>query len=76
MNTLYTILIVIGLLAIGVLGMAVQIIFKKDKKFPDSHIGGNPNMIKHGITCAQSWDKIEQKKGRKIKVEGLELKGN
>lgn len=75
MNILYTILIVVGLLAIAVIGMAIQIIFKKEKKFPNTHIGGNPNMISHGITCAQTWDKIEQRKGRKIKVEGLELNG-
>ena len=76
MNILLTILIVVGLLALGILGMAVQIIFKKDHKFPNTHIGGNKNMISHGITCAQSWDKIEQKKGRKIMVENLKLKRN
>lgn len=73
---LLTILIVAGLLALGILGMAVQIIFKKDHKFPNTHVGGNRNMIKHGITCAQSWDKMEQKKVKQIKVEGLNLKGN
>lgn len=76
MNILLTILIGVVLLAIGIIGMAVQILFKKDHKFPNTHIGGNPNMLTHGITCAQTWDKVEQKKVRKIKVDALNLKGN
>lgn len=76
MNILVVIVIAAILIGIGLLGMAVQILFSKKHKFPNTHIGGNPNMIKHGITCAQSWDKIEQRKGKKIEVEGLKLSNN
>jgi hypothetical protein len=76
MNILVIVVIAAVLIGLGLLGMAVQIIFSKKNKFPNTHIGGNPNMIKHGITCAQSWDKIEQKNAKKIKVEGLKLSNN
>lgn len=70
---LTTLLIVIALIGIGVLGLAVQIIFKKDHKFPEINVGGNKNMKKRGITCAQSWDKMEQRKVRPLKYEKLRL---
>ena len=76
MDILITILAGTVLIGLGLLGLAVQVIFKKDHKFPNTHIGGNKNMLSRGITCAQSWDKIEQKKGRKIKYEGLRLSGH
>jgi hypothetical protein len=67
-------LVVIGLIALAVLGLAVQIIFKKDHSFPDTHVGHNKNMKKLGITCATSMDKIEQSKARKeLKFKNLEV---
>ena len=76
MTILTTILIGVALLAIGFFGLAIQIIFKKDHKFPNMHIGGNKSMLENGITCAQTWDKIEQRKGRKIEYDGLRLSDN
>lgn len=73
MNILPTILIVIVLLALAFLGLAIQVIFSKRKKFPNMHIGGNKNMLERGITCATGWDKQEQKNARKIEVENLQL---
>jgi hypothetical protein len=74
MNTiLITLLVVVGLLALAFLGLAIQVMFKSDHKFPNMHIGGNKNMLSRGITCAQSWDKIEQKNAKKIPYEGLHL---
>jgi hypothetical protein len=74
MEYLTILLVVIGLLAIAVLGLAVQVIFKKDHRFPDTHVGHNKNMKKLGITCATSMDKIEQSKAKKeLKFKSLSL---
>lgn len=70
------ILIATVLLGLAFFGMAIQIIFTKKKKVLDTHISGNRNMMERGITCAQTWDKMEQRKGRKIKYESLKLGGN
>ena len=32
----------------------VKILFKKNGKFPNTHIGGNPTLRKRGIKCAQA----------------------
>ena len=56
------------LLALAFVGLAVKIIFQKNGKFPHTHIGGNKEMSKRGIYCAQTMDKIEQ---RKVKIEQL-----
>ena len=54
-------LISIVFVAIAVLGLGVNVFIRK-KKFPHTHIGGNKEMIKRGIYCAKTMDKIEQKK--------------
>lgn len=76
MELLSTVLVVVVLLALAFAGMAIQTIFSKKKRFPNYHIGGNKNMMERGITCAQSWDKIEQRKVRQIKYENLQLKND
>lgn len=45
------------LMAIVALLMSVNIIFKKNGKFPSLHIGGNKEMAKRGISCATSQDR-------------------
>lgn len=67
-------LIIIGLsvaiLAVGVLGMAFNIIFLK-KKFPNTSVGHNPNMRKLGISCEKCDElkrckpKLKEKKNKK-----------
>ena len=76
MELIKLILIGIGVVAFAVFALAVQIIFSKKKEFPDTHIGHNPNMKGLGITCATTFDKIEQKKGRKIPFQALHLSNN
>ena len=73
MELMKLILIGIGLIAIAVLGLGVQIFFSKKKEFPDTHIGHNKNMKGLGITCATTFDKTEQKKGNKIPYQALHL---
>jgi len=45
-------------------GLALQIIFKKGGKFPNTHIGSNEYMKSHGVSCAQTFDRMEQAKAR------------
>ncbi len=42
--------------------MSIKILFKKNGKFPNIHIGGNKEMVKRGITCATSQDREARKK--------------
>lgn len=65
MEVLKVLLLAIVIMAIVVLAMATQILLKKGGRFPNIHIGSNRNMKDRGITCAQSFDKIEQAKARK-----------
>ncbi|MDP3915988.1 MAG: hypothetical protein Q8R96_19850 [Bacteroidota bacterium] len=75
MEELKVIFLAIGLMAIVVIGLATQIIFKKNGQFPDTHIGSNKYLKSEGITCAQTEDKIEQAKVRKeLKFKQISLK--
>ena len=59
------ILLSIFVVAFCVLGLSINIIFKKDGKFPDGEIEHNKELRKRGIQCA----KVEEKKlwGKKRK---------
>lgn len=46
------ILLVVGILIIALLAMGIKIFFSKKKEFPNTHIGGNENMERMGISCA------------------------
>jgi hypothetical protein len=46
-------------------GLAIQILFKKGGKFPNTHIGSNKYLKSQGVTCAQTFDRIEQAKTKK-----------
>jgi hypothetical protein len=67
MGTLQLILICITVLTICIAAMAINIIVKKDGKFPDGEIGTNPNMRKLGIQCAKQEETMLWKK---TKVDG------
>jgi hypothetical protein len=60
MEFITIILLAIALVAIAFLGLAIQILFKKNGKFPNTHVGGNPALQKQGISCAKTQDRIEQ----------------
>lgn len=53
---LKTILISLLIVAICITLLAVKILFKKNGRFPDIHIGGNKAMREKGIGCVQSQD--------------------
>jgi hypothetical protein len=46
-------LLVLGLLTLAILAMGINVFFRKNKKFPQSSIGGNKEMRKLGLKCAK-----------------------
>ncbi len=46
-------LLALALLAVGVAGMAVTILVKKDGKFPDGEISHNKVLREKGVICAK-----------------------
>jgi hypothetical protein len=67
-------LLSVAIMAIAFVGLAVKILFKKGGKFPNTHISGNKYLRAKGVTCIQTYDKMEQSKGKKIlRFKGLTL---
>lgn len=60
-------LLSIVLMALVFVFLGIQILFKKNGRFPNSHIGGNKEMAKRGIQCATTQDRMARKKPVKIK---------
>lgn len=56
-----TFLIVAILLLAAVALLSVNILLKKNGKFPNIHVGSNPAMRKRGIGCVESQDRQAQK---------------
>ena len=74
MAILKVILLSVVILAIALAGLAVQILFKKGGKFPNTHVGGNKYLKSKGVTCIQTYDKIEQSKVKKeLRFKDLKL---
>ncbi|MDD2303835.1 MAG: hypothetical protein PHP53_04000 [Prolixibacteraceae bacterium] len=65
MAILKVILLAVVIMALVIVGLALQTLFKKGGKFPDTHIGSNKYMKANGVTCATTFDKMEQAKVRK-----------
>jgi hypothetical protein len=65
MAILKVIFLAVILMSLVVVGLAFQTLFKKGGKFPNTHIGSNKYMKSKGVTCAQTFDKMEQAKIRK-----------
>lgn len=62
MEFIVIILLAVALVAIAFVGLAVQVLFRKGGKFPNTHVGGNSYLKRQGIACAKTQDKIEQAK--------------
>lgn len=56
-----TLLFTLLIIAISFVLLAITIIIKKNGRFPNIHIGGNREMRKRGIKCAQSQDRDARK---------------
>lgn len=59
-----TLLFTLLIIAISIAMLSITIIIKKNGKFPNIHIGGNKEMRKRGIKCAQSQDKDARRENR------------
>ena len=57
-----TFLIAIAFLGVAILLFGVKIFCTKNGKFPNSHVSGNKEMRKRGVTCVQSQDREERRK--------------
>lgn len=44
------------LIIISLAGLGIKMLFKKNGRFPNTHVGSNPEMMKRGITCAKRTD--------------------
>jgi len=67
-------LVAIALVAIAFAGLAIKVIVEKKGRFPNIHIGSNKALKARGITCAQTYDKIEQARAwRGLKFKELSL---
>jgi hypothetical protein len=54
--------VAVALVALAFAGLSIRVLLEKKGKFPNLHIGSNKHMKQRGITCAQTFDKIEQAK--------------
>ena len=55
-------LLALALLAVGVAGMAVTILVKKDGKFPDGEISHSKVLREKGVICAKEETQKKKKK--------------
>lgn len=62
-----TIIITVLIVAICLALLAINIIFKKNGRFPNTHVSGNKAMRQRGIKCVQSQDR-EARAPKRIKV--------
>lgn len=59
-------LLSVGLMAVVAFLMSIRVLFKKNGRFPNLHIGSNKEMVKRGITCATSQDREARKKIKRV----------
>ncbi|HBL77259.1 MAG TPA: hypothetical protein DD458_18680 [Prolixibacteraceae bacterium] len=65
MTIIKVILLAIVLVTLALFGLAISILLKKGGQFPNTHIGGNKYLKQKGVSCAQTFDKMEQAKAKK-----------
>lgn len=67
-------IVAVALVAIAFAGLAIKVIVARKGRFPNIHIGSNQALKDRGISCAQTYDKIEQARAkRQIKFKKLSL---
>ncbi|MBR3884059.1 MAG: hypothetical protein IKJ31_04790 [Bacteroidaceae bacterium] len=70
---LETTLLAVLIIAISFALLAITILIKKNGRFPNIHVGGNKEMRKRGIKCAQSQDR-DARKTNPMAVEEIKNK--
>jgi hypothetical protein len=60
--------LVVSIVLVGIVAffLSFNVIFRRNGKFPNSHVGGNKELAKRGIYCASTQDRIARKKGRAV----------
>jgi hypothetical protein len=53
------------ILTLAFIGLAISILFRKNGRFPDTHIHSNKYLQEKDIHCVQKEDALEQRKARK-----------
>ncbi|MDR2928488.1 MAG: hypothetical protein LBV41_09890 [Cytophagaceae bacterium] len=59
--TITVFLLTLAIVAAAALLLSVNILFRKNGKFPETHIGRNKEMADRGITCASTQDREARK---------------
>ncbi len=57
--------VAVVLVALAFAGLSIRVLLEKKGKFPNLHIGSNKHMKQRGITCVQTFDKMEQTKAKR-----------
>jgi len=73
MNFVIVLIAAVVLVGIAFAGFAIKILVRKGGRFPNTHVSGNKYLKSQGISCAQTYDRIEQEKARK-KIDFNNLK--
>ena len=67
---LFTIFIIVAiLLGLALVGLGINILFRKNGKFPETHIGKNKAMKERGISCAATTDRKERASYKPIEIK-------
>jgi hypothetical protein len=65
MNFLLVLILAVVLIALAFAGFAITMLIKKGGKFPNTHISSNEYLKSQGVSCAQTYDRVEQSKAKK-----------
>ena len=68
---LYSVLLILLIVAISVVLLGVKVFFVKNGRFPNSHVSGSKAMRQRWIGCVQSQDREAQRKPR-FSIEEIE----
>ena len=63
---LIVIILAIILLGVALVGLGINMIIKKNGKFPEIHFGKNKAMKERGIHCANTTDRLERENYKPI----------
>ena len=62
-------IIVAILLGLALVGLGINILFRKNGKFPETHIGKNKAMKDRGIHCANTTDRLDRQNYKPVDLQ-------
>lgn len=65
-------LIILSVIIVGIalLGLSINILFRKEGKFPETRVGHNKEMRKRKIYCVKTQQKLVDKDIKRMKAQG------